>query len=100
MPLGSVTVTTLEQLEGRLQPAEDGIQRQEPDPRCGQLERQRQPVEADADGRDGAGIGVRHAEGRLDRLGTLHEQRHGVGVDEVPGMAADAVSGRPRGGMG
>ena len=56
LPLGSVARTGREHVEGMVEPLEQRLGGQEPQPGGGELERERQAVEAPADRRDGPGI--------------------------------------------
>ena len=59
-----------------LQPLQQRLRREDLDPRGGQLDGQRQPVEPGADLGHGGRVGSGHGEVRLDRLRPLDEQAH------------------------
>jgi hypothetical protein len=59
LALGHVPRPAPQQLQAAVQPVAQGFRREELDPRGGELERQRQPVQSQADLGDGRGIVVR-----------------------------------------
>ena len=74
LPLGRVARAGGEHVERVVEPLEQRFRRQEPQPGGGELERERQAVEAPADGRDGGRVLGRQLE-RASSLGALDEQR-------------------------
>ena len=90
MPLRRVAMAALEQLSGASSRARIASGDEQPDARGGELECQRQAVEAGADRCDRARVGVGHLERRLDRPGPFHEERDGVGAGDVAASAVDA----------
>ena len=74
LPVGEIARARLQQAEAALQPRQDRRGRQQLDARRGQLDRQRQPVQAGADLGDRRGVVVGDLESRLDRERPLDEQ--------------------------
>ena len=71
-----VAVARGEQVEGAVQALKQRRRLQDAHPRGGQFERQRQAIEAPADGADRRGVGLTESEARLDLLGALLEEHH------------------------
>ncbi len=59
-----------------------GLRWQQLDTRRRQFDGERQAVQTRTDLGDGAGIGLGQLKGRLDGLGTLHEEAHGSDLRE------------------
>ncbi len=78
LPLGQVTRSSGQQGQVVLQPGEDLVGCQELDPRGGELDRERHPVEPRGDPGDGRGVGIRDAEARPDRGRARDEETHGL----------------------
>ena len=94
-----------EQREVVLEPGDDLFGRQELDPRRGELDGQRHPVQPRGDPADRRRVGVRQLEGGSHRAGTGHEQlggfeplercrRHACAIR--PGRFSRSSSGQPR----
>jgi hypothetical protein len=86
-----------EQAEPVLEPVQDLLGREHPDPGGGQLDGQRDPVEAGADlGHDGGG-GVRHGEVRPGLHGPVDEEPHRVVAAQRFHRAGVALEGQRQG---
>jgi hypothetical protein len=72
---GQVARAAGQEREATLQPRDERCRREDARPRRRQLDRQRQPVEAPAEGGDGGGVGIGQREGRIGGAGTLDEER-------------------------
>ena len=83
LPGGEVAAAALEQPEPPLEARQHRLRREDPDPRRRQLDRQREPVEADADLRHRRGVLVGHLEARLDRSCALDEEGDGLVLREA-----------------
>ena len=68
--------TARQQRQAAFQPSEQLLGREHPDARCGELDRERQPVEATAD----LGDVLVELETGAHRAGTLREHRYGVAL--------------------
>ena len=74
LPRRSVAWSTGEDGQAAFQPFQQGVWRQESDPCRGELDGQRQPVEALADGDDGRRVVFAQREVRQDGPCSLHEK--------------------------
>ena len=78
MPLGEVAGAAAEQVEPLVEQREHRIGRQELRARGGELDGERQAVEASADLLDRGRVLVRQQEARIGSPGALDEERNGV----------------------
>ena len=86
LSLGNVASARCEHVERVVEPLEQRIRRQQPEAGSGELECERQAVQALADGRDGRRVLRRQLERFPGRLGALDEQRDGGRTAERMGI--------------
>jgi hypothetical protein len=67
---------------GVTEPLQEGMRRQHPRPGGGKLDRQREPVEPGADGRDGGGVVGGEGEPRADPRRPVDEERDGCVIGQ------------------
>ena len=96
LPLGQVARATAERLPAGGEPVPQRLGREEVEPRCRELDRQRQPVEAAADVGNGGGVVVGEPEVGPDPARPLDKELDRLELAELIGTRGARRAGRQR----